>query len=142
MEGKKDLANDPFAQKFIQFYGLQDNHSVKQVSRTCVSLIVSEYFDIICSQKFKIPPIEDIREWVMEEWNRRIDDGLVKAIEEQYPDLSEDEIDEKVGVIEKMYEKDFERQLTATTKAAFKELKNRVVSLQKEVINLKKKYTS
>jgi disulfide oxidoreductase YuzD len=112
------------------------------VTRTCVNLIVSEYFDIICSQKFKVPPVDDIREWVVEEWNRRVDDQLAEAVEKEYPDLSEEELDEKVSMIERLYQKEYEHRVDAATRAVFRELKSRVLSLQKDVIDLKKKYTS
>ena len=104
--------------------------------------MINEYFDDICSGKFKFPSKNEMQEWVVEELNRRFDEKVVVAVEKTFPELSEAEIDAKLETIEKLYEKEHKNQVEAVTKAAQKELRSRVVALQKEIKDLKKKYTT
>jgi disulfide oxidoreductase YuzD len=139
---KNTIENDALAEKIVRYYGYTEEISLKNVAKVVVKLMINEYFDSICSGEFKYPSKEEMREWVLEELNRRFDEKVVTAVEKNYPDLSEEEIEAKLEAIEKLYEKEHENQVEAVINAASKELRARVFALQKEVKDLKKKYTT
>ena len=142
MSLKDTIADDSLAEKIVRYYGYTEEVSLKNVAKTVAKLMINEFFDNICAGKFKSVTDAEMREWVVEELNQRFDEKVVAAVEQSYPHLSEEEIDSKVAAIELLYQKEHEAQVEAVTKAAYKEFRNRVVNLQKEVKALKKKYTS
>ena len=142
MSLKDTIADDALAEKIVRYYGYTEEVSLKNVAKTVAKLMINEYFDTICSGKFKSVTDDEMREWVVEELNRRFDEKVVEAVEQAYPHLSEEEIDAKVAAIEKLYQKEHENQVEGATKAALKEFRSRIAGLQKDVKTLKKKYTS
>jgi hypothetical protein len=142
MSLKDTIADDALAEKIVRYYGYTEEVSLKNVAKTVAKLMINEHFDNICSGNFKNLTDEEMREWVIDELNQRFDEKVVAAVEQSYPNLSEEEIDAKLSAIESLYQKEHEAQVAAVTKAAFKELRSRVVGLQKEVKALKKKYTT
>ncbi len=142
MSLKDTIADDALAEQIVRYYGYTEEISLKNVAKTVSKMMINEYFDSICSGKFRNITNEEMREWVVEELNRRFDEKVVAAVEKSYPHLSEEEIDAKLSTIEKLYQKEHENQVAAVTKAAFKDLRSRVEGLQKEVGALKRKYAS
>lgn len=142
MSLKDTIADDSLAEKIVRYYGYTEEVSLKNVAKTVAKLIINEHFDNICSGSYSNMTDEEMREWVTEELNQRFDEKVVAAVEQSYPHLSEEEIDTKIAAIESLYQKEYEAQVGAVTKAALKELRSRVVGLQKEVKALKKKYTT
>jgi hypothetical protein len=142
MSLKDTIADDALAEKIVRYYGYTEEGSLKNVAKTVAKLMINEYFDNICSGNFKNLTDQEMREWVTEELNQRFDEKVVAAVEQSYPHLSENEIDTKLAAIESLYRKEHEAQVEAVTKAALKELRSRVMNLQKEVKILKKKYTT
>jgi CO dehydrogenase/acetyl-CoA synthase epsilon subunit len=142
MSLKNTIADDALAEKIVRYYGYTEEVTLKNVAKTVAKLMINEYFDNICSGSFKNLTDEEMREWVTEELNQRFDEKVVAAVEQSYPDLSENEINEKIAAIESLYQKEHETQVEAVTKAASKELRTRVINLQKDVRALKKKYTT
>ncbi len=139
---KNTIGDDTLAEKIVRYYGYTEEVSLKNVAKIVVKLMINEYFDNICSGNFKLPTKNEMREWVIEELNRRFDEKVVAAVEKSYPNLSEEEIETKLEAIEKLYEKEHENQVEAVNNAALKELRATVFALQKEVRDLKKKYTA
>jgi CO dehydrogenase/acetyl-CoA synthase epsilon subunit len=142
MSLKNTIADDALAEKIVRYYGYTEEVTLKNVAKTVAKLMINEYFDNICSGSFKNITDEEMREWVTEELNQRFDEKVVAAVEQSYPDLSENEINEKIAAIESLYQKEHEAQVEAVTKAALKEFRTRVINLQKDVRALKKKYTT
>ena len=142
MSLKDTIADDAVAEQIVRYYGYTEEVSLKNVAKTVAKLMINEYFDVICTGKFRKVSDDEMREWVVDELNRRFDDKVVTAIEQAYPHLSEEEVDAKLEAIEKLYQKEHENQVQAVTKAAFKELNKEVANLQKDVKALKKKYTT
>lgn len=142
MSLKDTIADDALAEKIVRYYGYTEEVSLKNVAKTVAKLTINEYFDSICAGRLKSVSDDEMRQWVVEELNRRFDEKVVAAIEQSYPHLSEEEVDAKLAAIESLYQKEHEAQVEAVTKAALKEFRNRVANLQKEVKALKKKYTT
>ncbi len=136
-----DLPQDALADKIVRYYGYFEEYSLKSIAKTCVKMIISEYYKDLCYDNFTFLTFDEMREWVLEEMKQNFEEKVVSLIEQTYPDLDEDEFDAKVTQLEKIYEKGHEEQLTSTTKAALKELRIRVRALQKELTVLKRKYT-
>ncbi len=142
MSLKDTIADDAVAEQIVRYYGYTEEVSLKNVAKTVAKLMINEYFDVICTGKFRKVSDDEMREWVVDELNRRFDDKVVTAIEQAYPHLSEEEVDAKLEAVERLYQKEHENQVQAVTKAAFKELGKDVANLQKDVKALKKKYTT
>ncbi|MFO8086082.1 MAG: hypothetical protein R6U27_17365 [Desulfobacterales bacterium] len=142
MSLKDTIADDALAEKIVRYYGYTEEVSLKNVAKTVAKLMINEYFDSICTGKFKGVTDDEMKEWVIEELNQRFDEKVVAAVEQSYPHLSEEEVDAKLAAIETLYQKEHEAQVEAVTKAAFKEFRYRFVNLQKEIKALKKKYTT
>ena len=136
------MTNKILSEKIVRYYGYFEENSLKSIAKTCAKLIINEYFNEICSGYFNIPTLEEVKEWVLDEINQDFDEKIMEAIDNTYPDMSDEEINTEIARLEKIYVKEHEEQLTATSKAAIKELHNRVKALQKEIEVLKKKYTS
>jgi hypothetical protein len=142
MSLKDTIADDALAEKIVRYYGYTEEVSLKNVAKTVAKLMINEYFDSICTGKFKSVTVDEMKEWVVEELNQRFDEKVAAAVERSYPHLSEEEVDAKLAAIETLYQKEHEAQVEAVTKAAFKEFRYRLVNLQKEIKALKKKYTT
>jgi hypothetical protein len=139
MSLKDTIEDDALAEQIVRYYGYAEE---VYLTKTVAKLVINEYFHTICSGKFKNVSEDEIRECVVEELNRRFDEKVVPAVEQTYPNLSEDEIEAKLATIEKLYHKEHINQVEAVTKEALKELKNLVGKLQKDVAAIKKKYTT
>ncbi|WP_207682818.1 hypothetical protein [Desulfonema magnum] len=129
------------ANKIIRYYGYFGEYSLKGIAKTCAKLIISEHYRDLCFDTFQFPNQEEMEKWVLEEMKQHFDEKVVPLIEQTYPDLSEEELEDEVARLERRYQKDHEEQLMSTTKAALKELRIRVRGLQKELKVLKRKYT-
>lgn len=133
--------HDALADKIIKYYGYFEEYSLKSIAKTCVKLIISEYYKDLCYDNFRFPTFDEMREWVLDEMKQNFEEKVVSLIEKTYPDLDEDEFDAKMTQLENIYEREHEEQLASMTRAALKELRIRVRALQKELAAVKRKYT-
>ncbi len=140
-EAQIPKVEDVIAQKIVRYYGYFEENFLKLIAKKSAKLVIGEYFGDICADMFEIFSPEEMEEWVVEELNRDFDEKVVGAVERFYPDLSGNELDEKMIQLEKMYIREHQEQLKATTKMAIKELRTRVKALRKDVNLLKRKYT-
>lgn len=141
IEFQEQSPDDMLASKIVQYFGYFEEYSLKKIAKTCVKLIISEYYKALCYGSFQFPSHDEMKAWVLEEMKQSFDEKVIPLIEQTYPDLSEEEFEEKVNLLEKMYQKEHEEQLNSTTNAALKELRFKVKALQKELAALKRKYT-
>jgi hypothetical protein len=132
---------DVIAQKIVRYYGYFEENFLKSIAKKSAKLVLGEYFGDICADMFEILSPEEMEEWVLEELNRDFDEKVVGAVERFYPDLSGNDLDQKLIQLEKMYVREHQEQLKATTKVAIKELRTRVIALRKDVNLLRRKYT-
>ena len=132
---------DVIAQKIVRYYGYLEENYLKSIAKKSAKLVIGEYFGDICADMFEILSPEEMEEWVLEELNQDFDEKVVGAVERFYPDLSGNELDEKLMQLEKMYIREHQEQLKAATKVAIKELRTRVRALRKDVNLLRRKYT-
>lgn len=103
--------------------------------------MINENFGLICSEEYSEPSFEEMQELVLEELRGKFDEKVAAAIAQTYPQLSDEQADAELIRLEKIYRKEHEEQIRATTHAAIKDLKTQVKILQKEVKALKRKYT-
>ena len=82
-----------------------------------------------------------MEELVLEELHGNFDEKVAAAIARTCPNLNDEQADAELIRLEKLYIKEHEEQIRATTHAAIKDLKTRVKNLQKEVKALRRKYT-
>ncbi|MBF0395423.1 MAG: hypothetical protein HQK78_01505 [Desulfobacterales bacterium] len=139
---KNRKQEDIIAEKIVKYYDYFEENSITTISKKCAKYIVNEYFEDICSNNFEIPSSEVIEEWVLEEVKHQFDEKVVEIIENTCPSMTEDEIDEQITKLEKMYERENKKQISAAANLASKELKSRIKSLQKDLIELRKKYVN
>lgn len=128
-------------EKIVTYFGYFEEYSLRSIAKTCARLIISEYFTEICNNTFEIPAYDEVRKWVVEEMKQDFDEKVMPLIEQTYPDFTDEELDREAQRLEKEYEKEHQEQVESTTKAAYKELRILVKSLQKELKTLKRKYT-
>lgn len=137
----EETPENALANKIVMYYGYFEEHSLKGIAKTCAKLIISEHYRDICFDSFEFPSHEEMKSWVLEEMKQNFDEKVVPLIEQTYPQLSEAELDNEITRFEKRYEKEHVQQLESTARAALKELRTRVRGLQKELKELKRKYT-
>ena len=142
MAEEQTIINDELASKIVRYYGYTEEISLKNAAKTSAKLMVGEYFDGICTGTCGKIDEEQMRECVVEELNRRFDEKVLPAVEQTYPHLDDDELDAKLAAIEKLYQKEHEKQVNAVTKAALKEFKTLRSKLERDIQQLKKKYAS
>ncbi len=139
--GNEDyFEDDVLTEKIVTYYGYFNEKYLKKISRTCATLFIREYFEEICSNNFVMPSEAQMQDCVLDEMARNFDDKVVGAIELAYPDLDEEELEEMLIRVEKMYQKDHQEQLRATSRACIKELGILIKSLKKDLQELKEKY--
>ncbi len=138
---KFNRPEDILADKIVTYYGYFEEYSLKKIAQTCVKLLISEQYKDLCYDNFQMPSHGEMKDWVREEMKQNFDDKVMPLIERTFPDLGDEELDAEVDRLENMYEQEHGEQLESTTKAALKELRMRVRSLQKELKTLKRKYT-
>ncbi|MBF0120622.1 MAG: hypothetical protein HQK79_17480 [Desulfobacterales bacterium] len=139
---KNRKQEDIIAEKIIKYYDYFEENSITTISKKCAKYIINEYFEDICSNNFEMPSSEIVEEWVLEEVKHQFDEKVVEIIENTCPSMTEDEIDEQITKLEKMYERENKKQISAAANLAIKELKSRIKSLQKDLIELRKKHVN
>ncbi|MBF0224517.1 MAG: hypothetical protein HQK76_03595 [Desulfobacterales bacterium] len=142
MDIKDPTEEEIIAEKIITASGYFEENSYRNIAKTCAKLMVSEKFDAICAGIFKLPPIEEMEQLVLEEISRSFEERVLATIEQLFPNLTDEEVNEQMNKLEKMYAQEQADQKTASAKAAIKEVKIRVIGLQKEIKALKQKYTT
>lgn len=140
-DAKENISEMELNTRIQGYFSYYEEYSLKNVAKTCAKLIISEYFPKLCMETFKMPSFEEVKEWVVDEIRQHFDEKMVPLIESVYPDLSDDDLDTKILAYEKLFHKEHEEQIESTTNAAIREIKIRVKGIQKELENLKSKYT-
>ncbi|MDM8552497.1 hypothetical protein QUF72_20590 [Desulfobacterales bacterium HSG2] len=137
----EETPENVLANKIVMYYGYFEEHSLKGIAKTCAKLIISEHYRDLCFDNFEFPSHEEMKSWVLEEMKQNFDEKVVPLVEQAYPHLSEAELDNEIARLEKKYEKEHGERLESTARAALKELRVRVRGLQKELKELRRKYT-
>lgn len=103
--------------------------------------MINENFGMICSGDYAEPSFEEMQELVLEELHGNFDKKVAAAIDRTCPNLSDEQADAELIRLEKLYRKEHEEQIRATTLAAIMDLRMQVKNLQKEIKSLRRKYT-
>jgi len=136
-----DVSEGILGNQIIQYFAYFEESSLKGIAKKCSRLMIHENFGVICSEDYAEPSFAEMEELVLEELRGNFDEKVAAAIARTCPHLSDDEADAELIRLEKLYRKEHEEQIRATTHAAIKDLKTRVKNLQKEVKTLRRKYT-
>jgi hypothetical protein len=136
-----DVSEGVLNNQIVQYFAYFEESSLKGIAKKCSRLMIIENFGVICSEDYAEPSFEEMEELVLEELRRIFDVKVAAAIARTCPHLSEEQADAELIRLEKLYRKEHEEQIRATTLAASKDLKSRVKSLQKEIKTLKRKYS-
>lgn len=137
----EDISEGILGNQIIQYFAYFEESSLKGIAKKCSRLMINENFGLICSEDYAEPSFEEMQELILEELRGNFDEKVAAAIARNYPQLSDEQADAELIRLEKLYRKEHEEQIRATTHAAIKDLKAQVKSLQKEVKTLKRKYT-
>ncbi len=125
----------------ISYYGYFEEYSSKRIAQKCVKLFIADHFQNLCSGSFTLPSFEEMAQWVAEEMSSHFEEKVIPLIEKCCPGISEEDLDTQVKEIEMTFIKKHDALLTATTHAALQELNLRTKAMEKELKNLKRKYT-
>ncbi len=136
-----DVSEGTLGDQIIQYFAYFEESSLKGIAKKCARLMINENFGVICSEDYSEPSFEEMEELVLEELRGNFDEKVAAAIARTCPHLNDEQADSELIRLEKLYRKEHEEQILATTHAAIKDLKTRVKNLQKEVKTLKRKYT-
>ena len=136
-----EISEGILGNQIVQFFSYFEESSLKGIAKKCSRLMINENFGPICSEEFSDPSFEEMLELVLEELRGNFDEKVAAAIARTYPHLSDEQADAELIRLEKLYRKEHEEQIRATTHAAIKDLKAQVKSLQKDIRALKRKYT-
>ena len=136
-----DVSEDIFGNQIVQYFAYFEESSLKGIAKKCSRLMINENFGVICSEDYAEPSFEEMQELVLEELRGIFDEKVAAAIARTCPHLNDEQADAELIRLEKLYRKEHEEQIRATTHAAVKDLKMRVKNLQKEVKTLRRKYT-
>lgn len=127
--------------QIVQYFAYFEESSLKGIAKKCSRLMINENFGVICSEDYAEPSFEEMKELILEELRGIFDEKVAAAIARTCPHLNDEQADSELIRLEKLYRKEHEEQILATTHAAIKDLKSRVKNLQKEVKTLRRKYT-
>lgn len=127
--------------QIVQYFSYFEESSLKGIAKKCSRLMINENFGVICSQDYAEPSFEEMQELILEALRGDFDEKVAAAIARTCPQLNDDQADAELIRLEKLYIKEHEEQIRATTLAAIKDLKTQVKNLQKEVKALRRKYT-
>lgn len=136
-----DILDGSLGNQILQYFVYFEESSLKGIAKKCSRLMLNEYFGVICSEDYTEPSFEEMEELVLEELRGNFDEKVAAAIAHACPHLNDEQADAELIRLEKLYRKEHEEQIRATTIAAIKDLKIRVKNLQKEVKILRRKYT-
>lgn len=136
-----EISEGILGNQIVQFFSYFEESSLKGIAKKCSRLMINENFGPICSEEFSDPSFEEMLELVLEELRGNFDEKVAAAIARNYPHLSDEQADAELIRLEKLYRKEHDEQIRATTHAAIKDLKAQVKSLQKDIRALKRKYT-
>ncbi len=125
----------------ISYYGYFEEYSSKRIAQKSVKLFIADHFEALCAGSFTLPSFEEMAERVAEEMSGHFEEKVIPMIEKSCPGISEEDLDAEAKEIEMTFIKKHEALLISTTHAALKELKLRSGALEKELRNLKRKYT-
>ncbi|MFH0998417.1 MAG: hypothetical protein V1844_23415 [Pseudomonadota bacterium] len=136
-----DVSEGILDNQIVQYFAYFEESSLKGIAKKCSRLMINENFGVICSEDYTEPSFEEMEELILEELRGIFDEKVAAAIARTCPHLSDEQADAELIRLEKLYRKEHEEQIRATTLAAVKDLKTRVKNLQKEVKTLRRKYT-
>jgi hypothetical protein len=136
-----DVSESILGNQIVQFFAYFEESSLKGIAKKCSRLMINENFGVICAGDYAEPSFEEMEELVLEELRGNFDEKVSAAIAQACPHLNDEQADAELIRLEKLYRKEHEEQIQATTHAAVKDLKMRVKNLQKEVKTLRRKYT-
>lgn len=136
-----DVSEGNLGNQIVQYFAYFEESSLKRIAKKCSRLMINENFGVICSEDYAEPSFEEMEELVLEELRGIFDEKVAAAIAQACPHLNDEQADAELIRLEKLYRKEHEEQIGATTHAAIKDLKTRVKNLQKEVKALRRKYT-
>jgi len=136
-----DVSESILRNQIVQYFAYFEESSLKGIAQKCSRLMINENFGVICSEDYAEPSFEEMKELVLEELRGNFDEKVAAAIARTCPHLNDEQADAELIRLEKLYRKEHEEQIRATTHAAVKDLKTRVKNLQKEVKTLRRKYT-
>ena len=136
-----DVSEGILGNQIIQYFAYFEENSLKGIAKKCSRLMINDNFGMICLEDYAEPSFEEMKELVLEELRGNFDEKVAVAIARACPYLSDDQADTELIRLEKLYRKEHEEQIRATTLAAIKDLKMQVKNLQREVKSLRRKYT-
>ena len=136
-----DVSEDIFGNQIVQYFAYFEESSLKGIAKKCSRLMINENFGVICSEDYAEPSFEEMEELVLEELRGNFDEKVAAAIARTCPHLNDEQADAELIRLEKLYRKEHEEQIRATTLAAIMDLRMQVKNLQKEIKSLRRKYT-
>ena len=136
-----DVSEGILGNQIVKYFAYFEESSLKGIAKKCSRLMINENFGVICSEDYAEPSFEEMEELVLEELHGNFDEKVAAAIARTCPNLNDEQADAELIRLEKLYIKEHEEQIRATTHAAIKDLKTRVKNLHKEVKALRRKYT-